>query len=122
MCAIGNQPIIGTIQPLVSMESSFAAFDLVPLLSPKPGQQHYYLLKNVVVSMRHVNIMCALCQGELCDQQGLPSKLTICSCLFMSREAAMVIQMSVNFSYSDEHGTKLEYMATNFGEGEPPSS
>ena len=26
----------------------------------------------------------------------------------------MVIQMSVTFSYSDEHGTQLEYTATNF--------
>lgn len=101
--ALGNQPIIGTNQPLVPVESSFSAFELVPLLSPEPGQQRCVLLKKVTVIMSKVNIMNALCQGELCDRQGLPSKAISCSFLFMSRAAAIVIQMSVTFSYSDEH-------------------
>jgi hypothetical protein len=70
--ALNDMPLLSTIVPLVPIQ---VPTDLpsVPLVTPQPGQQRYFLLMDIQVRLSHVNVVPASCKGTpvwmpLCPQ------------------------------------------------------
>jgi hypothetical protein len=103
MKALNDMPFISKnmlLVPLVMPNN----IPLIPLVTPQPGQQHYFLLKGIPIQMSHATMVPASCRGILCDLQQPPNCLVQCGCMFTSCQAAIILQVHVTFNYIDENG------------------
>jgi hypothetical protein len=111
--ALNDMPVISTIEPLipVAMPDNMPA---VPLKTPDPGQQRYFILRNVPITISRVSIVPASCKGVLCDRQQPPNRFAQCGCLFTSRATAIVLQGHVTYTYVNENQHATMYTVKNF--------
>jgi hypothetical protein len=72
--ALNDMPVMSIIMPLIPL-AMLNNIPLVPLVAPQPGQQHYFLLKGILIQMSCATMVPASCRGILCDQQQPPNRL-----------------------------------------------
>jgi hypothetical protein len=111
--ALNDMPVVSTITPLVPL----ATPDPIPsiaLVTPQPGYQRYFLLTSVTIQMSRVQVVDASCRGILCDRQQPPNRLVSCGCIFLGRDAALVLQCHLTFNYVDESGGMETHTVNNY--------
>lgn len=111
--ALNDMPVVSTITPLVPVVTP-DPIPFVPLITPQPGHQRYFMLTNVTIQMSRVQVVEASCRGILCDRQQPPNRLISCGCLFLGRDAALVLQFHLTFDYVDQSGGTQTHTVNNY--------
>jgi len=110
--ALNDMPVVSTITPLVPFQTP-QRLPHVPIITPQPREQRYFLLKGIPIRMSRATLVPASCKGVLCDRQQPPNRHVQCGCMFTSKETAVVIQSHVTFDYIDENGATQTHTVNN---------
>ncbi len=111
--ALNDMPVANTIMPLVPLATP-DLIPFVPLITPQPGYQRYFVLTAATIQMSCVQVVNASCRGILCNHQQPPNHLVTCGCIFLGRDAALVLQCHLTFDYVDQSGGTQTYTVNNY--------